>query len=146
MLFKAIIVVGTLASSSFATVYFAKYGGHNVAYLDRNNACDAYTTIVADGVNPCEIPFTLANGYTYMVSILLFAFAEEMTNVNFQLHGCGGPLWLTNADGSFNSDCKNDFTDMCCDWACIQRGHGSLKRAEGPCKCEGHFLQQFSCG
>lgn len=50
------------------------------------------------GENPCNVPLAnpLDNGYSYT------------------LQGCGGPMWLDNADGSFNSNCRSAPADLAC--------------------------------
>ncbi|KAM7219029.1 hypothetical protein V8F06_005621 [Rhypophila decipiens] len=55
-------------------------------WIEGESACSA-TAISKAGENPCGRKVTLKNGQTYSVN------------------GCGGPLYILNNDGTFNSQC-----------------------------------------
>ncbi|KAL7951073.1 hypothetical protein V8C42DRAFT_308434 [Trichoderma barbatum] len=77
----------------------------NVMWVEGTDSC-AWTQISHIGESPCNItPHPLqGNGFQYT------------------LQGCGGALWLNNADGSFNSNCWDAPADVACGvrrvWLC----------------------------
>ncbi|KAH8122444.1 hypothetical protein FP744_10000474 [Trichoderma asperellum] len=88
-----------------AAIAVGTASGFNVMWIDGGDPCH-WHRINDIGQNPCNVPLTspLDNGYKYT------------------LQGCGGPLWLDNEDGSFNSNCHDASADLDCgvhrNWVC----------------------------
>ncbi|RFU80286.1 hypothetical protein TARUN_1962 [Trichoderma arundinaceum] len=71
--------------------------GYNVMWVEGTDPC-RWTRINDVGQNPCNVlsvPLS-GNGFRY------------------SLQGCGGPLWLNNQDGSFNSKCRAASANLAC--------------------------------
>jgi hypothetical protein len=89
------LIAVALSSTASAKIYLGTTfydgqdnGGENIAWIDGEDACGTNVLINKVGDNPCNIPFTLDNGYTY---------TEQW---------CGTDQYqLQNSDGSFNSYC-----------------------------------------
>ncbi|KAK0756599.1 hypothetical protein N5P37_010753 [Trichoderma harzianum] len=101
MLALSLSTTGTKAAIAIGT----KANHWNIMWVDGTDPC-ASTFISYVGESPCNItPHPLqGNGYSYT------------------LQGCGGPLWLNNGDGSYNSNCYDAPADLVCDthrvWLC----------------------------
>lgn len=86
-----IILFGALASLGRATISIGDNGnGENIAWIEGEDVCGGrLANINPSGENPCEINFTLDNGYSY------------------HLGGCGTTGFsLYNSDGSLNHPCQ----------------------------------------
>ena len=76
-----------------------------MGWIDGENPVGTATYLSDGGTNPCGLVRRFNNGNYYA------------------LQGCGGDLWLTNGDGSFNSNCRfqvvnNAGCDRKREWVC----------------------------
>ncbi|KAK4206413.1 hypothetical protein QBC37DRAFT_300844 [Rhypophila decipiens] len=94
---STLLALALTATGVQATIAVGTAVGYNVMWVDGTDPC-RWTKINNIGENPCEVHFNplQANGYSYV------------------LHGCGGNLWLTNGDGSFNSNCHYSTANLAC--------------------------------
>ncbi|EGR49453.1 hypothetical protein MKX07_000469 [Trichoderma sp. CBMAI-0711] len=92
-----ILALALSATRVEATIAVGTAAGFNVMWVDGADPC-RWTRINDQGENPCGVHLAnpLDNGHKYV------------------LQGCGGPIWLDNDDGSFNSNCHDAPANLAC--------------------------------
>ncbi|EHK19260.1 uncharacterized protein TRIVIDRAFT_58944 [Trichoderma virens Gv29-8] len=93
-----VLALALSATSAEATIAIGTAAGFNVMWVDGTDPC-RWTRINNQPDNPCNIH--LANGLSG-------------NGFKYMLEGCGGPLWLVNDDGSFNSNCRSASANLAC--------------------------------
>jgi hypothetical protein len=118
----ALASLAAFAASASATVSYGTFQGYDVAWID-DWYCDGtgITFITPQGNNPCGIPFTLSNGFTYT------------------LEGCGtSEFALYNGDGfgSYNAKCNYNYWSVACECGIAPDGDG---------ECGDYMTQSWLC-
>ncbi|PNP59486.1 hypothetical protein THARTR1_00976 [Trichoderma harzianum] len=93
-----VLALALSATRAEATIAIGTAAGFNVMWVDGADPC-RWTRINNQGENPCNVH--LANGL-------------DANGFKYTLQGCGGPLWLNNDDGSFNSNCRAAGANLAC--------------------------------
>jgi hypothetical protein len=115
--------LATFTASATATIAIGTFSGNTVASIAGAADCDGagLTVITYQGNNPCGIPFSLSNGYTYT------------------LEGCGTSSFaLYNGDGfgSYNHGCNYNYLSTACD---------CTSGPDGIEKCSDYLAQSWLC-
>ncbi|GFP53803.1 hypothetical protein ACSS6W_001409 [Trichoderma asperelloides] len=97
-LIPTVLAMALSVTRAEAAIAIGIAAGFNVMWIEGGDPC-RWDRINDNGQNPCNVPLAnpLDNGFKY------------------RLQGCGGPsLWLTNEDGSFNSNCRLAEANLSC--------------------------------